>query len=86
MAIDGRLQTRSYEDKDGNKRKAFDVVADEMQMLSGKGEGGGGDRSRSAPAPAATAQQRSAPAPGPSGDGYPPGYGEGDLGIDDIPF
>ena len=54
VAVEGRLQTRSYEDRDGNKRKAFEVVADEMQMLDrgqGGGAGGGGSR-RPAQAPA----------------------------------
>jgi single-strand DNA-binding protein len=32
--IEGRLVIRSYDDKDGNKRKATEVVADNMQMLS----------------------------------------------------
>jgi single-strand DNA-binding protein len=40
--VEGRLQTRSYEDKDGKKVYATDVVADEVILLSGRGEGGGG--------------------------------------------
>lgn len=28
--VDGRLQTRSYQDKDGNKRRAAEVVADNV--------------------------------------------------------
>src|SRR5580692_11922549 len=42
--VEGRLVIRSYDDKDGNKRKATEVVIDNMQMLSsrGAGEGGGG--------------------------------------------
>lgn len=39
VAIEGRLQTRTYETQDGQKRSAFDVVATEMQMLSPRGEG-----------------------------------------------
>jgi single-strand DNA-binding protein len=42
--IEGRLVIRSYDDKDGNKRKATEVVIDNMQMLGarvGGGEGGG---------------------------------------------
>ncbi len=34
VAIVGRLQTRSYEDKDGVKRNVTDVVADEVEFLS----------------------------------------------------
>lgn len=41
VAIEGRLQTRTYETKDGQKRSAFDVVATEMQMLSSRNDGEG---------------------------------------------
>jgi single-strand DNA-binding protein len=40
--VEGRLQTRSYEDKDGKKVYATDVVADDVILLGGRGEGGGG--------------------------------------------
>jgi single-strand DNA-binding protein len=45
--VEGRLQTRSYEDKDGVKRYSTDVVAETVQYLGGRGgggeaEGGGG--------------------------------------------
>lgn len=36
VLVDGRLQTRSYETSDGQKRKAFDVVVQNMRMLGGK--------------------------------------------------
>jgi single-strand DNA-binding protein len=42
--VEGRLVIRSYDDKDGNKRKATEVVIDNMQMLGarqGGGDGGG---------------------------------------------
>ena len=39
--VEGRLQTRSYEDKDGKKVYATDVVADDVILLSGQGGGGG---------------------------------------------
>src|SRR5450432_3381020 len=43
--VEGRLQTRSYEDKDGQKKYSTEVVADEV-MLLGRGDapgvGGGG--------------------------------------------
>jgi single-strand DNA-binding protein len=41
--VEGRLVIRSYDDKDGNKRKATEVVIDNMQMLGAKGMGGGGE-------------------------------------------
>src|SRR6266849_8742840 len=40
--VEGRLQTRSYDDKDGKKVWATDVVADEVILLGGRGQSGGG--------------------------------------------
>lgn len=40
ILVEGRLQTRSYTDKDGNKRTAFDVVADSVHFCGGKSEQG----------------------------------------------
>jgi single-strand DNA-binding protein len=37
--VEGRLVIRSYDDKDGNKRKATEVVIDNMQMLGGRRDG-----------------------------------------------
>lgn len=36
VAVVGSLQTRSYEDKDGNKRTAWDIVADNVEFLTPK--------------------------------------------------
>jgi single-strand DNA-binding protein len=44
--IEGRIQNRSYDDRDGNKRYISEVVASEMQMLSRSGDQGGGGGSR----------------------------------------
>ena len=38
MYIEGRLQTREWEDRDGNKRKTTEIVAGMMQMLGAAGE------------------------------------------------
>lgn len=38
--VEGRLQTRSYEDKDGKKVYRTEVVAEEVMLLGGRGEGG----------------------------------------------
>ena len=46
--VEGRLQTRKWQDKSGNDRYTTDIVGDKMQMLSPKGERSGGDTS---PAP-----------------------------------
>lgn len=42
--VEGRLQTRSYDDKDGKKVYSTEVVAEEVILLGGRGdaEGGGG--------------------------------------------
>ncbi len=36
--VEGRLQTRTYDDKDGNKRYFTEVVADDVVLLGGRGE------------------------------------------------
>ena len=36
--IEGRLQTREWEDKDGNRRWTTEVIIERMQMLGGKGD------------------------------------------------
>lgn len=38
--IEGRLQTRSWEDRDGNKRYTTEIVAQTMQMLGPAGKEG----------------------------------------------
>jgi single-strand DNA-binding protein len=43
--VEGRLVIRNYDDKDGNKRKATEVVIDNMQMLGSRQGGGGSDDS-----------------------------------------
>ena len=40
--VEGRLQTRSYDDKDGKKVYTTEVVADDVLLLGGRGESGGG--------------------------------------------
>jgi single-strand DNA-binding protein len=40
VAVAGRLQIRAYETQDGQKRRAAEVVADEVRFLDGKKDGG----------------------------------------------
>lgn len=41
--VEGRIETRSYEDKDGVKKYATDIACKELILLDGRrGEGGGG--------------------------------------------
>jgi len=41
--VEGRLRTRSWDDKDGNKRYTTEIIANDVQFLGGR-EGGGGGR------------------------------------------
>ena len=38
IAVQGAIQTRSYTDKDGNKRKAFEVLAEKVEFADSKQE------------------------------------------------
>jgi single-strand DNA-binding protein len=40
--IEGKITTRSYDDKDGNKRYITEVVGREMTLVGGRPDGGGG--------------------------------------------
>ena len=44
--IEGRIQTRKWQDKDKNDRYTTEIIADQMQMLGGKAEGGNGNTQR----------------------------------------
>lgn len=54
IAVQGSIQTRLYEDKDGNKRKAVEIVADNVSFCGSKNEGAAPDQNASSlpPAPA----------------------------------
>ena len=55
IAVQGSIQTRSYEDKMGNKRTAVEVVADNVSFCGSKTESGTAGAARPAAAPAAPA-------------------------------
>jgi single-strand DNA-binding protein len=38
LYIEGRIRTRSWDDRDGNKRYTTEIVADNMQMMGRRGE------------------------------------------------
>jgi single-strand DNA-binding protein len=90
--IEGRLQTRSWEGQDGQKRYTTEIVAGEMQMLDSRedvggggsggnyGSGGGGGYQQPAAAPSGAPQQ-SAPQQGSPSE--PPPFNDPD---DDLPF
>jgi len=83
--VEGRLETRSYEDKEGQKKYFTEVVCDELILLSGRGgEGGGsgpGDFDRPVSMPR-SAQNRSQAQPQSSG---PDDFSQG-ISDDDVPF
>ncbi len=45
LYIEGRIRTRSWEDKEGNKRYTTEIYGDNMQMLGRRGENEGGGQS-----------------------------------------
>ena len=71
--IEGRLQTRKWQDQSGQDRYTTEIVANEMQMLGGRGGGGGemgggGGGGYNAPAPAPAAPSGGGGQPAPSND------------------
>ena len=88
--VEGRLESRSWEDKEGQKRYITEVVADELILLGGRGGGessGGGEyepreRERGPVSMPRSAQQRQQPAAAapPADD-----FGQG-ITDDDVPF
>ncbi len=75
--IEGRLQTRSWDDKDGKKHYMTEIVAQDMVLLGGRG---GGERGGSEPRRAA------APSGGGNGQESEPAHGGPEISDDDIPF
>jgi len=76
VAIDGRLEWREYQDKQGNQREAIEIVADNVQFLGspgGEGGNGGGFTPRS-------------DVPVSTDDFAPVGGGSSAPADDDIPF
>lgn len=49
IAVQGSLQSRSFEDKNGNKRVAYEVIADQISFCGSKSESGSGNGESSAP-------------------------------------
>lgn len=50
--VEGRIQTRTWEDQNGQKRSTTEIVANQMVMLGGRPEGAGGARTEAEPAQA----------------------------------
>lgn len=79
ILVEGRLQVRSYEDKQGNKRRAYEVVCDNISFVEGAAKSDTGSAAFSSPPPSAE----------PAGVAYSSGSA-GDFqeveGYDDLPF
>ncbi len=55
--IEGKIKTRTWEDKDGNKRYSTEIIADNMTLLGGKPSGDGHQHSSSAATSSDAAQE-----------------------------
>jgi single-strand DNA-binding protein len=85
--IEGRLQTRTWDDKDGKKNYMTEIVVDELILLGGRGgdSGGGsgsGDYSQQ-PVSMPRSARPAAPAPAPAA--APDDFNQG-ITDDDVPF
>lgn len=59
--IEGRLQTRKWQDKDGQEKYTTEVVAEKLQMLGGRASGGDTGE-RNVPSPSSSDSSGNAPA------------------------
>lgn len=57
--LEGKIQSRKYQDKNGVERTAYDIIANEMKML---GDGNSEQQAQSAQAETPTPPRRQAPA------------------------
>jgi single-strand DNA-binding protein len=85
VAIDGRLEWREFQDREGNNRQAVEIVADNIQFLGGRDEmqgGGGGGFTPRSDIPVDTGDFAGTPVGAPNGSGgHSPSAAD-----DDIPF
>jgi single-strand DNA-binding protein len=89
--IEGRIQSREWQDKEGQKRTSFEIVASNFRMLGGRGDGapgGGGGASRGGGASSVGHDDFEGGGGGDdSGGGHPSGGGGGpEISDEDIPF
>jgi single-strand DNA-binding protein len=88
--VEGRIQTRSYEDKDGQKKYSTEVVAEDVILLGGRGDagaaGGGEEFSQQPVSMPRSAMSNRGSAPRQSGGGAPPPAFDAPIGDDDVPF
>lgn len=80
--VEGRLQTRKWQDKSGQDRYTTEIIGSELQMLGGRGASGSAD------GPPDMSYEPSGPSGGRQESGSPPPSSSkgGDDFDDDIPF
>ncbi|MBK3518171.1 single-stranded DNA-binding protein [Carboxylicivirga marina] len=83
LFIEGKIRTRSYDDKDGNKRYVTEVYADNLQMLGRKSDNPGS--SDQAGGAMNTSQQPAQNAPSPNNAAQEDTF-LGNDESDDLPF
>jgi single-strand DNA-binding protein len=84
--VEGRLQTRSYDDKDGKKVWKTDVIAEEVILLGGGGRGGDGPQDTGEYSQGPVSMPRSArPQQAPQQSQHHDDFGQG-VTEDDVPF
>jgi single-strand DNA-binding protein len=59
--IEGRIQTRSWEDKDGNRRSSTEIIANQMQMLGSAAPSEGADFEKQSGGPDVSQEEPPAP-------------------------
>ena len=85
--LEGRLQSRSWEDKEGQKRYITEVVCDELILLGGRGgDGGGGDTGEYSSPRGPVSMPRSAQPQRPQTPQAPPDDLNQGITDDDVPF
>src|SRR5882724_284838 len=68
--VEGRIENRSWEDKEGQKRYITEIVCDELILLGGRGESGGGEYSQDAVVSKPRSAQRPQPAAAPPAEDF----------------
>ncbi|MBZ5617625.1 MAG: single-stranded DNA-binding protein [Acidobacteriia bacterium] len=84
--VEGRLQTRSYDDKDGQKRYFTEVVADDVVLLGGRGDSPAGSSGGDFERPVSMPRSAQPPRPQPAAAPAPPEEFNQGITDDDVPF
>jgi len=82
--VEGRIQTRSWEGQDGQKRRTTEIIANDVQFLDSRSGGGGGGAGAGGGGAAADGAARSRPSA--SEDIPAPDDAPRDVDPDEIPF